>query len=213
MIKAVIFDMDGVIVDSERCWQENQIVRMREIIPQITDKDLAKFIGSNLKDIYRLLQDNYNFEMSFDEFFKIVDNIATDIYTNKANMIPGCIELIERLNQKYPLAIASSSPVRWIGMVVDRFSLKKYFNEIVSFENINGKGKPAPDIFLHTAKLLGAATDECAVIEDSNKGVLAAKNAGMLCIAFNEKHNTQDLSEADIMIDDFNKVDKIIGDK
>ena len=114
--------------------------------------------------------------------------------------VKGAIELIKRLSKKYTLALASGSPEKIIIDTVKSFDIEKYFKFIISGENIN-RCKPAPDIFLITAENLGFLPENCAVIEDSHNGVLAAKRAGMYCIGFeNNNSGEQDLTPADIII-------------
>src|SRR5207237_6272674 len=106
------------------------------------------------------------------------------------------------------VSLASSSPMNWIDIVLDRFHFRSSFAVVVSAEDLPGEGKPSPAIYLLTAQRLGVKPEKCVVIEDSKNGVLSAKSAGMYCIGFRNGFNQeQDLSQADIIVHGFNQLD------
>ena len=122
-----------------------------------------------------------------EDFTKVIDEIKT---------------------RKIPIALASSSLREWIEIVLNRFDLNPFFDVIVSAEDIDAPGKPAPDIYLYTAKKLGLLPGECLVIEDSYHGVTAAKSAGMFCIGFRNGFNEkQDLSSADFIANGYKELE------
>ena len=132
--------------------------------------------------------------------------MANEIYKQKASMIPGCLELIIQLNMSnFQLGIASSSQRSWIDIVTQKFGLSKYFDVIVSGDEIEN-GKPDPEMFIKTLQIFSKKPQECVVIEDSENGILAAKAAGMKCIGFKDSENQQDLRKADITV---NKMEEI----
>jgi len=121
--------------------------------------------------------------------------------------MPGVAELIEELyKNKVKLVVASSASIKNIEIVLKMFNLERFFETKVSGDEVNN-GKPAPDIFLYAAKVIGAQPEECIVIEDSKNGVEAAKSAGMKCIGFqNPNSGNQDLSSADMVINSFSEI-------
>jgi HAD superfamily hydrolase (TIGR01509 family) len=135
--------------------------------------------------------------------------IAEDIYANKVALLPGFPDLLALLREKdIPAALASSSPRSWINLVLDRFDLKRVFQAVVSSEEVAGRGKPAPDIYLYTARKLEVEPSGCVVIEDSRNGVLSARAAGMYCVGIRNGFNDeQDLSAANIIIEGFGGLD------
>ncbi len=201
-MKALIFDMDGVIIDSEYHWNYDEEKFLEQAIPGWTHDDLQNIIGLNIHDTYKKLKKEYNLEMPQESFLEEVKRIADRIYQEKCNLIPGFSDLIKELKAMgVPLGLASSSIREWIDIAIKRFDLDQAFSVIVSAEEIEGEGKPAPDIYIHTAKILGVAPTDCGVIEDSKNGVLSAKGANMFCMGFRNGFNqSQDLSKADIEI-------------
>ncbi len=204
-MKSIIFDMDGVLIDSERHWKKAELGFFNKLLPEWTKEDQQKIIGINVHDTYRILKTDYGLAIDEDTFISQVKKIALTIYREKASLLPGVIDLLMDIKQRdIPTALASSSLTEWIESVLQRFGLRHYFKFLISAENLDEKGKPAPDIYLHTAKRLGVEPKQCVVIEDSRHGVMAAKSAGMMCIGLrNGFNNPQDLSSADMELKGF----------
>jgi HAD superfamily hydrolase (TIGR01509 family) len=209
MIQALIFDLDGVIVDSELHWKSLEGYFLRTLIPGWTMADQGRIIGLSLENLHKLLTTEYGLRGDKEGFLKQYHAIAEDIYVNKASLLPGFLDLLFLLHEKgIPVALASSSPRSWINLVLDRFDLNSVFKVVVSAEEIAGDGKPSPDIYLHTARKLEVESEGCIVIEDSRNGVLSARAAGMYCIGFRNGFNDeQDLSAANIIIEGFASLD------
>lgn len=206
--------MDGVIIDSEYHWNNDEEGFLEKIIPGWTQDEQQKIIGLNIIDTYKVLRDQYSLSMEQDIFLEEVNKIATRIYEEKTELMPNFPELIKALEGRLPLALASSSLREWINIVLDRFELGKAFDITVSAQEIEGDGKPAPDIYLHTAKELEVDPNDCVAIEDSRNGVAAAKAARMLTIGFRNGFNeAQNLSQADHIINGFKEFDiqKFLG--
>jgi len=207
MIKAVIFDMDGVMIDSEPLWEKTERIllgrRRIEYSPDYRDR----IVGLNQNDSGRLLIDTFELEESVEEIISERVRILISIYEKELETVGGLIPLLEDLKKSnYLLAVASSSPLRVINLVLDMFSLNDYFSSVVSGECTNN-GKPHPDIYLHTANLLGLEPSECVAIEDSINGVLSAKASGMYCIAVPDKSLTPDrFKNADLIYQSLNQI-------
>jgi HAD superfamily hydrolase (TIGR01509 family) len=187
MIKAVIFDMDGVMIDSEPLWEKTEriLLARRNIDYSPEYRDLI--VGLNQKDSGKLLRDTFSLEETVDEIISERIEILTSIYEKELTLVPGLAPLLEELRiGEYLLAVASSSPLRVIDFVLDMFSLRHYFDAVVSGE-CTENGKPHPDIYLHTAERLGVRPQKCVAIEDSINGVRSATGAGMYCIAIPDK--------------------------
>ena len=204
-MKAVIFDMDGVILDSELHWKKAELTLFRKLLPKWTKSDQQTILGLNVHDTFRKLANDYGLVLNHLDFIKRVEGIALEVYRKKANLLPGFLEVIQVLkNKKIPIALASSSLREWIDIALSRFNIKAYFDLVVSDEDLDVPGKPAPDIYIHTAKLLNVKPSDCVVIEDSKNGVMSAKNAGMYCIGLrNGFNNKQDLSKSDLEVEGF----------
>ncbi|MFK9092189.1 HAD family hydrolase [Bacillus salipaludis] len=203
MSKMVIFDMDGVIIDSEPLhFQVDQLV-MRKLGVFISHEELEQFVGMTNPEMWAQLKWKYNLSEDVD---KIIDfQLSTKIKLleeSHIEPIEGVVDLIRQLKiNKIKIGLASSSPRRFIETVLNKFHIIHYFDCIVSGEEVP-KGKPAPDIYRKAAELVGVNESECTVIEDSRNGVLSAKAACMKCIGFrNPNSGNQDLSGADMIVE------------
>lgn len=207
MIKAVIFDMDGVMIDSEPLWEKTEriLLARRDIEYSPTYRD--QIVGLNQNDSGRLLINTFELEETVEDIISERVEILTAIYEEELEVVLDLIPLLDNLrDNKFKLAVASSSPLRVINFVLDMFSLQEYFPVVVSGE-CTENGKPHPDIYLHTAKRLEVEPSECVAIEDSINGVKSAKAAGMYCIAVPDKRLSQmEFQNADIIVPNLNRI-------
>ena len=200
-IKAVIFDMDGVIVESE---YRNYKAKIKVLEPYGVTFDYdyySQFPGNSNIVVWQKIIDDFSLQVTAEEMHKVDLTVRDTLIKQEGHIaIDGAIDLIKRLSKKYVLALASGSPEHIILDTVKHFEIENYFKFIISGETIENC-KPAPDIFLITAEKIGIKPENCAVIEDSHNGVLAAKKAGMYCIAYeNPNSGQQDLSLADVIV-------------
>ncbi len=192
MIRAVIFDMDGVMINSEPLWEKTERILLAKRNIDYSPEYRDMIVGLNQKDSGKLLKDTFSLEESVDEIISERVDILTAIYEKELELVSALSPLLEALRQsRYMLAVASSSPLRVINFVLDMFSLHGYFDAVVSGE-CTENGKPHPDIYLHTAEKLGVRPSECVAIEDSINGVRSAMDAGMYCIAIPDKRLSRD---------------------
>jgi HAD superfamily hydrolase (TIGR01509 family) len=210
MIKAVIFDMDGVIVDSEPLhYKVFMDYTQSKFGFTISDEEYNTFIGTTNKSIFSKLQKKYNIEGDIDAVIEEYEGKCIEfLLTSDERPIYGVDTLIKSLYQnKMKLALASSSPKNHINIVLELFAISQFFDAKVSGQEVKS-GKPAPDIFLRAAEMMDVLPAECLVFEDSKNGVAAAKEAGMKCFALNNLNSgNQDLSRADKIISDFHEID------
>ena len=197
----MLFDMDGVIVDSERYWHDAQ---PEHIIPATLAgeyPDLDETTGMNYKEIYDYLDANYETKISKEEFIDIFDETARDIYRERVSLLDDFHDLRGELGANgVTVAIVTSAPPAWHEIVTERFDIA--VAETISAEDIDGDGKPAPDVYEHAAGVLGVDPADCLVVEDSKNGVEAGKRAGMTVIAYRSGPNDDtDLSAADVVVD------------
>lgn len=206
MKKVIIFDMDGVLIDSEP-----EYLKMNEKLFKGLGVDMQRdnyhtFVGMSSKKMWTLIRNDFNLSYNVDELMEMEKNSMFEILNSAVirNPIDGITALLNTLIRKnYILSVASSSARKNIDLVLNRFNLKKYFKFVISGEDIKN-GKPEPDIFNKVAEKFTTLPDKCFVIEDSANGVTAAKKAGMKCIGFKNALSSQDLSKADLIVDNFN---------
>ena len=207
MIKAVIFDMDGVMIDSEPLWEKTEKIMMANRGLVYTPVYREKIVGLGQKDSAILLKDTFGLEDETEEIINSRISILLDIYDEELELVSGLESLLESLSDSpLKVALASSSPIRVINFVLDKFELGKYFDPVVSGDMLEN-GKPNPDIYLHTAGLMGLNPTECVVIEDSINGVVSAKAADMNCIAVPDKRlDPSGFKKADVIMDELEMV-------
>jgi HAD superfamily hydrolase (TIGR01509 family) len=208
MINTIIFDMDGVIVDSELHWREVEEPFLRKLIPHDYQEYHKYIVGRSLFDIFSYLDYNFDLPMKREEFMDTYNEMAKKVYNEWSHLIPGVEDLIELLRKEdFTLGLASSSPMFWVNMAVERFDLGKYFNKVMSADQTDCKGKPAPDIYIYAVEQLGKEPSECLAIEDSKNGLISAQKAGLKCVGLRNGFNDdQDLSSSDIMIHGFEEL-------
>lgn len=207
-MKAVIFDMDGVIIDSEPIYNKIHADMLREFgITEFLDCP-EDYTGMTSMSVFTKTRELYQLKQTIAEIAAYQrDIIIREIKKLEDEPITGIRELLTSLKKhKIKTAIASSSERLFINTVVDKFGLHDYFDVIVSGDDIENS-KPAPDIFLKAAHLLCVEPANCLVIEDSKSGTIAAKAAAMKCVGFaNPNSGKQDLSQADKIISSIHEI-------
>lgn len=211
MIKAVIFDMDGVLVDSEPVYQEATINVLDSLNIKATQDDLLKLAGGSSLHFNKFIQDVSKGSISCEDFNKVCDQYYLDNPVKYEKiMFPHVRETLDYLKDKgYILALASSSKDYEIDNVLKRCDLKDYFKLIISGE-VFKESKPNPEIYLTCIKRLNLEAKECVAIEDSEYGIEAAKKAGLICIAKRDDRFNYDQSKADYFIDDHDEIKDIL---
>jgi len=191
-IKAVIFDMDGVISDTQQANSELEALCLKEHGIEISTEELARnYAGIPERDCAEMIFTAHGKKTDFDKF--VEDKLAklTKFSKGKILAVEGALELIENLkNNNFKLAVASSSTSEFIDLVLSELKIKDRFDVLTSGQEVKF-GKPNPDIFLLTAEKLGLSPSECIVIEDAKNGIIAAKKAGMKCIWLTDQDSSE----------------------
>ena len=209
MLKAVIFDMDGVIIDSEPLHARANILALKQFGIDLTLDYVYQFIGNTILSMCETIKKDYNLSIDAKELSAASAKQIEYLHSIEGyTPIPYIKNLIEDLyNHGIKLAIASSSTIELIQQIVDVLELKPYFAKLISGTSVT-HSKPAPDIFLKACEELGVSTDEAIIIEDSKNGVLAATRANIPVIGYKNLHSgNQDLSLANIIVEGFDEVD------
>ncbi|MEQ8672070.1 MAG: HAD family phosphatase [Aggregatilineales bacterium] len=194
--QAIIFDMDGLLVDSEKVWQiaEEQLIAVRGRV--YTDDVREQIIGLRLDEFMQKIKDIYQFEESLEALVEDLNTRMMDLIPKEVNAQPGAQEMIEYVRaQDIPCAIASSSPMSIIDATIGAMGWDTSFANRFSADD-DARGKPAPDVYLRAVKTLGFDPAECLALEDSPNGSRAAVAAGMTCYAVPDPtHSTPDKFE------------------
>ncbi|MCC6182999.1 MAG: hexitol phosphatase HxpB [Bacteroidia bacterium] len=189
-IKAVIFDMDGVLIDSEPLWRRVMIQSFNEIGIPLTEEDCKTTTGSRFIEVIKYWFEKYQFHtLNPKDFEDLVVSRLCELIKIEGKLMPGVIKVLDFLkNKSFKLAIATSSNEKLLKTVITELNIQSYFHTTCSAEYLK-YGKPHPEVFLNCANNLGVIPSQCLVIEDSVNGVIAAKAAQMKVIVVPDEHN------------------------
>ena len=203
MIGAVVFDLDGVILQTEEVWDE---VRGRYVVEQGGRYDAAAqraMMGMSAPEWSRYLAEELGVPGTPEEISADIVRLMEARYREELPLIPGARDAVERLAARWPLALASSSNRPLIDAVLELAGLDVFFQATVSSEEV-ARGKPGPDVYLEAARRVGVPAERCAAVEDSHSGIRSAKAAGMHTIAIpnpNFPPGEDALALADLVLD------------
>ncbi|SNB22157.1 HAD family hydrolase [Flavobacterium psychrophilum] len=206
MIQTVIFDMDGVIVDTEPVHHYAYSQHFTELNIEVSTEMYATLTGNSTRNVFQKLKEKFNLNHDVEDLILRKRHLFNQAFDTKPDLelITGVQKLIQDLYaSNIQLIVASSASKSTINRVFTRFDLHQYFTHIVSGEDFP-KSKPDPAIFIHAATLSVAPKEKCVIIEDSTNGIKAAKAAGIYCIGYDSVNSKlQDYSLADKVISHF----------
>ena len=209
MIKTVIFDMDGVIVDTEPVHHYAYVQHFKQLNIDVSPEMYASFTGNSTKNIYERLKIIFNLEQDVQTLVEAKRSFFDEAFDSKEDLylLDGVEDLIKELyNNGMQLVLASSSANVTINKIFNRFNLNEHFTHKVSGEDFP-KSKPHPAIFLKAAELSKTSVENCIVIEDSTNGIKAANAANIFCVGYKSLHSQlQDYSTANLVISDFKEL-------
>ncbi len=201
-----IFDMDGVLVDSEPLYAVVLRRMMKAMGVPFSDEEHKAFIGMGSREMWRILAEKHGLDERLDSLVEREARMRLEYLSRCDDLTPmeGVTQLLEKLRGiRIPLCVASSSPKRMIELNLTRTGIIHYFDLLLSSEE-SEIAKPDPGFFLHIASLRGVPPQRCAVIDDSGRSITGAKKAGMHAIGFvNKSSGEQDLSRADLLVEGF----------
>lgn len=203
MIEAVVFDLDGVLLDSEQVWDEAREQLARERGGRWHPQAQRDMMGMSSTEWSRYMHERIGLPEPPEQINREVVERLAATYREHLPAIAGAKEAVERLGACWPLGLASSSNRELIDLALDLLDVKQLFAVTVSSEEV-ARGKPAPDVYLEAARRLGVDPAHAAAVEDSSNGILAAKAAGMRVVAIPNRHFAPSegaIAQADVVLD------------
>ena len=212
MDKAVIFDMDDLMLDTKLTWRQAEIDLLKDLEKKYDIEIAKKYQGMRVSGVVEVMIREYHLPISQKDGEKLLTGKLVQSYDNPSlELLPGCEKLVKNLSKskQFKLAIASSSPKLVIETMTNHFNLLQYFDLLFSAEEVKS-GKPAPDVYLKTANELGIEPGNCVVLEDAPNGAMAGKRANMKVIAvvnkiFFKADNFKDV--ADLIVSSLEELD------
>jgi HAD superfamily hydrolase (TIGR01509 family) len=205
-----VFDMDGVLIDSEELWNASREEFAREAGGRWHERAQRDMMGMSSTEWSRYMRDELSVPLAPEAINRGVVRRMERLYRERLPLIEGAREAVERVAGRWPLAIASSANRELIDLALELAGLAERFEASVSSEEV-ARGKPAPDVYLEAARRLGADARECAAVEDSENGIRSAKSAGMRVIAVPNRAfppSPEALAEADAVVRELGALDE-----
>ncbi len=211
--RAVIFDLDGVLADSEPWWNQIDAKLLREYGATYHGEYHREVLGVSYPIAVEFYKKKFGISAPTEEMMKRRGEIATEYFANRVGLFPSTKDVLNELREmKLRLAVATSSVSASARPFLDRHQLTQFFDVIITGDEIE-RGKPEPDIYLRTAEKLGVAADECLVIEDSLSGIAAAKAAHMRVAAIPDRRFVDPREyekEADYLLNDLSEIPALV---
>jgi HAD superfamily hydrolase (TIGR01509 family) len=203
----VVFDLDGLLVDSEQVWDDVREALARERGGNWHPGAQREMMGMSSPEWSRYMHERIALAESPDEINRIVVERMLERYHAGPPWIPGALEAVQRMAAAFTLGLASSSNRELIDAVLEAGAIGPLFRATVSSEEV-ARGKPAPDVYLEAARRLGAEPADCVAVEDSHNGIRSAKAAGMACIAVPNAHYSPGdaVGEADAVLESISEL-------
>lgn len=201
-MKAIIFDMDGLMVDSERLYQQAQEEITRHFNKLLPEKTRLKMMGRKPLESMKILEEALDISTDAVRLLEMQNDVMREKYKNDLVPLPGLNHIIDAFYGKLKMAISTGAQEEFLDIVVDQLEIRNKFDVLQASDEIE-QGKPHPEIYLKTCKKLGLNPGECIVLEDSLNGVLAGKEAGCYVIAVPSEYTKQEnFGRADFVADD-----------
>ncbi len=213
--KAIIFDMDGTIIDSELIWQEagHELIRRRNIhLSDEQKKELrSRLHGGALSDSCRIIKEFTGLPEPVAQLVQEKVSIAHTLYAQGISFIEGFLPFHQKAQQmRLKMAVATNGTADFVAVTDKVLNLSKLFGKHLYNMAHVSRAKPAPDVFLYAAQQLAVDPKQCIAIEDSAHGIHAAKEAGMFCIGINTSKTPEKLQQAHVVIDEYHEIE--LGD-
>ena len=209
MIDTIIFDAEGIVIDTEAIWDKGQEIFLRRR-GFVYDRERIKplLTGRTLAEGVEVMKQAYQFEGDTENLAHERADIVRDLFIHETCFIQGFLEFYESVRNRYKTCIATSMDEDLLKLVDQRLNLAALFgNKIYTLDKVKYRSKPNPDIFLYAAKQLRSSPENCVVIEDAPHGIDAARSAGMWCIAISTTYDPRKLEKADFVVSAYTEID------
>jgi HAD superfamily hydrolase (TIGR01509 family) len=208
VIDAVVFDLDGVIVDSEQVWDEVRQIYAHEVGGNFTDEATHAMMGMSSPEWSRYMAESVGVPRTPEQINADIVERMLARYGEDPPLIDGAVDAVRRIAARWPLAIASSSNPELIEVVLRVAGIAPLFKTAVSSQEV-ARGKPSPDVYLEAARRLGVDATRCAAVEDSHAGIRSARAAGFRVVAVPNLHFPPDaaaLAQADFVLESIDEL-------
>jgi HAD superfamily hydrolase (TIGR01509 family) len=208
MIEAVVFDLDGLLLDTEQLWDDVREELARERGGRWHERAQADMMGMSSPEWSRYMHETIGLSEPPDQIAAEVVRRMEERYRSALPLVPGAREAVERIAARWPLGLASSSNRPLIDLALELSGLAPYFRVTVSSEEVE-RGKPAPDVYLEACRGLEVAPGHAAAIEDSRNGILSAGAAGLRVVAIPNRHFPPDeetLGQAEVVLESIDEL-------
>lgn len=209
MIDTIIFDAEGIVIDTEAIWDKGQVIFLQRrgfvydrerIKPMLTGRTLAEGV--------EVMKQAYQFDGDTEVLAHERADIVRELFIHETTFIDGFLAFFETVRGRYKTCIATSMDEDLLKLVDQHLNLSALFeSRIYTLDKVGYRSKPNPDIFLYAARQLGSTPENCVVIEDAPHGIDAAKRAGMRCIAISTTYDAGKLQQADFVVNSYAEID------
>ena len=209
MIDTIIFDAEGVVIDTEAIWDKGQEIFLRRR-GFVYDRERIKplLTGRTLAEGAEIMKQAYSFEGDTETLAQERADVVRELFIHETSFINGFLQFYESVRSRYKTCIATSMDRDLLKFVDQRLNLSALFeNRIYTLDKVGYRSKPNPDIFLYAAQQLGSSPKNCVVIEDAPHGIDAAKSADMWCIAITTTYDPGKLEKADFVVSAYTNID------
>ncbi|MER0202569.1 MAG: HAD family phosphatase [Nitrosomonas sp.] len=209
MIDTIIFDAEGIVIDTETIWDKGQAIFLQRR-GFVYDRERIKplLTGRTLAEGVEVMRQAYRFDGDTEALARERADIVRELFIHETAFIEGFLPFYESVRNRYKTCVATAMDQNLLKLVDQHLNLSALFeNRIYTLDKVGYRSKPNPDIFLYAAQQLGSAPEHCVVIEDAPHGIDAAKSAGMCCIAISTTYDPGKLQKADFVVNAYAEID------